>query len=140
MVYRGVWLCTDKRMNMDTIHMLFGYLGYAGLILLLIPLAILVRLLVKKSRWSLLRVTLVSIVGVAVSALWLHYGESVTGAERMGGKLGTQLATLLETACKGPKISFFVSSALSFGLFGHRWMLLLPRRDSLSTNLISGKS
>ncbi|MBE6253093.1 MAG: DNA translocase FtsK [Bacteroidales bacterium] len=101
-------------MNMDTIHMLFGYLGYAGLILLLIPLAILVRLLVKKSRWSLLRVTLVSIVGVAVSALWLHYGESVTGAERMGGKLGTQLATLLETACKGPKISFFVSSALFF--------------------------
>lgn len=114
MVYRGVWLCTDKRMNMDTIHMLFGYLGYAGLILLLIPLAILVRLLVKKSRWSVLRVTLVSIVGVAVSALWLHYGESVTGAERMGGKLGTQLATLLETACKGPKISFFVSSALFF--------------------------
>ena len=48
MVYRGIWLCADKRVNMDIIHMLFGYFGYAGLILLLIPLVIFVRLLVKK--------------------------------------------------------------------------------------------
>lgn len=110
----GGYLCAKYSINHTMDSLLFQYCGWAGLLLLLIPLVILVRLLVKNSRWSVIKVTLVSLVGVAVSALWLHYAEGITGAEGLGGRLGTQLAGLLETACKGPKISFFVSSALFF--------------------------
>lgn len=86
------------------------------MILLPIPFVIIVRMLVKKSRWSVLRVTLVSFVGVVVSSLWLHYSEGITGFEvgAMGGKLGVQLSSLLEKACGSKKLSFFISSALLF--------------------------
>ena len=61
--------------------MLSQYLGWAAWILLLIPLVLIVRLLVKRSRWSILRMTFVSISGVAVLALWLHYAETLCTAE-----------------------------------------------------------
>lgn len=92
------------------------YLGYAAWILLLIPLVLLVRLLVKRSRWSILRMTLVSITGVAVLALWLHYAETLCTAEpgSLVGALGTYLATELEGWIGGTPLSFFTSTALLF--------------------------
>ena len=90
------------------------WFGWAGLILLIIPLVLLVRLLVKKSRWSILRMTAVSIIGVAVVSLWLHFSESVTGAAplSMSGKLGFWLYEKLQGWTGSVKISFFISSGL----------------------------
>lgn len=92
------------------------YLGFAAWILLLIPLVLLVRLLVKRSRWSILRMTLVSLTGVAVVSLWLHYAEALVGAElnSYAGVLGTYLASLLEGWVGGTSLSFFISTALLF--------------------------
>ncbi len=92
------------------------YLGFAAWILLLIPLVLLVRLLIKRSRWSILRITLVSLTGVAVVSLWLHYAETLAGTEpnSYAGALGTYLASLLEGWVGGTPLSFFFSSALLF--------------------------
>lgn len=92
------------------------YLGWAAWILLLIPLVLLVRLLVRRSRWSILRMTLVSLTGVAVLALWLHYAETLCTAEpgSMAGSLGTHLASLLEGWIGSTPLSFFTTTALLF--------------------------
>ena len=69
------------------------WFGWAGLILLIIPLVLLVRILVKKSRWSILRMTIVSVTGVFIVSLWLHFAEIITGAVplSMSGKLVSSL-------------------------------------------------
>ena len=92
------------------------YLGLSVWILLLIPLVLLVRLLVKRSRWSILRMTLISLTGVAVMSLWLHYAEALVSAEpnSYAGSLGTDLASLLEGWVGGTPLSFFISTALLF--------------------------
>ena len=92
------------------------YLGWAAWILLLIPLVLVVRLLVKRSRWSILRMTLVSLTGVAVVSLWLHYAEALAGTEpnSYSGLLGSYLASVLEGWVGGTPLSFFISTALLF--------------------------
>ena len=92
------------------------YLGWAAWILLLIPLVLVVRLLVRRSRWSILRMTLVSLTGVAVVTLWLHYAEALAGAEpnSYAGAFGTYLASVLEGCVGGTPLSFFISTALLF--------------------------
>lgn len=92
------------------------YLGYSAWILLLIPIVLLVRLLVKRSRWSILRMTLVSLIGVAIVSLWLHYSEMLVAANHnsYAGALGTYLASLLEGWVGSTSLSFFISSALLF--------------------------
>ena len=74
------------------------WFGWAGLILLIIPLVLLVRILVKKSRWSILRMTIVSVTGVFIVSLWLHFAETITGAVplSMSGKLGFWLSDKLQ--------------------------------------------
>ena len=69
---------------------ILSWFGWAAFILLLIPLVLLVRLLVRRSRWSLLRMTIVSVLGVAIASLWFHYAETVVASEplALGGKLG----------------------------------------------------
>lgn len=92
------------------------WFGWAGLILLIIPLVLLVRLLVKRSRWSILRMTIVSVIGVAVASLWFHFAEVLAGAAplSMSGKLGLWLAEKLQGWTGSTKFSFFISSALFF--------------------------
>ena len=92
----------------------FQWFGWAGLILLIIPFVILVRLLVKKSRWSILRMTMVSVTGVFIVSLWLHYAETIAGTTplSMSGELGFWLSGKLLGWTGSAKISFFISSAL----------------------------
>ena len=92
------------------------WFGWAGLILLIIPLVLLVRLLVKRSRWSILRMTIVSVIGVAVVSLWFHFAEAITGAAplSMSGKLGLWLSEKIQGWTGGTKLSFFISTALFF--------------------------
>ena len=84
------------------------WFGWAGLILLIIPLVLLVRILVKKSRWSILRMTIVSVTGVFIVSLWLHFAEIITGAVplSMSGKLGFWLSDKLQGWTGSAKISF----------------------------------
>lgn len=91
-------------------------IGYAAWILLLIPIVFLVRLMVKRSRWSILRMTLVSLTGVAIVSLWLHYAEVLAAVEpnSYAGTLGTYLASLLEGWVGDTPLSFFISTALLF--------------------------
>ena len=91
------------------IGMITQYLGYAAWILLLIPIVLLVRLLVKRSRWSILRMMLVSLIGVAIVSLWLHYSEMLVAAvpNSYAGALGTYLASLLEGWVGSTPLSFF---------------------------------
>ena len=90
------------------------WLGWSAFILLLIPLALLVRLFVRRSRWSILRITIVSLVGVAIASLWLHFAETLAGSEplSMGGKLGSHLAEWLQGKTGGIRNAFFLSSGL----------------------------
>lgn len=92
------------------------YLGWAAWILLLIPLVLLVRLLSRRSRWSILRIVLVSLSGLAVISAWLHFAETTVGAAEgsLGGKLGGFLAGILTawTGQVGP--AFAISTVLLF--------------------------
>lgn len=88
------------------------YLGVSAWLLLLIPLVLLVRL----SRRSFLRMTLVSLTGVAICALWLSFLETLCGIEpmRFCGKLGVQLAGWLKGKTGGLTQSFIISTTLLF--------------------------
>ena len=92
------------------------YLGWAAWILLLIPLVLLVRLLSRRSRWSILRIVLVSLSGRAVISAWLHFAETTVGAAEgsLGGKFGGFLAGKLTawTGQVGP--AFAISTVLLF--------------------------
>ena len=92
------------------------YLGWSAWILLLIPLVLIVRLVSKRSRWSILRMCIVSITGVAIASLWFHYAEVLAAAETgsMGGLLGTKLATFIEGWVGSVSISFFIATVLLF--------------------------
>ena len=99
-----------------TDSLLFEWCGWAGFILILIPLALLVRLFVKRSRWSIIRMTIVAIMGVAIVSLWLHYADSILagGPMAMGGKLGLWLSGKVEGWTGSRRMSFFISSDLLF--------------------------
>ena len=92
------------------------YLGWAAWILLLIPLVILVRLFSRRSRWSIFRMVLVSLSGLAVISAWLHFAETTVGAAEgsLGGKLGGFFAGKLTawTGQVGP--AFAISTVLLF--------------------------
>lgn len=90
------------------------WLGWSAFILLLIPLVLLVRLFVRRSRWSIFRITIVSLVGVAIASLWFHFAETLAGSEplSMGGKLGSHLAEWLQGKTGGIRNAFFLSSGL----------------------------
>lgn len=92
------------------------YIGVSAVLLLLIPLVIIVRILVKKSRWSILKVSLVSITGVAITVLWLHFAEIASGVDELSwsGELGRQIADYLSSKVGSTKATFFISTALLF--------------------------
>ncbi len=92
------------------------YLGWAAWILLLIPTVIFVRIVSKRSRWSVLRITLVAILGVAVLAAWLHYVEPVLGVGpgTAAGRLGEFLSRKLDGWTGKTGLSFLVSTVALF--------------------------
>lgn len=96
--------------------LLTQYFGWSAWILLLIPLVLLVRLVSRRSRWSILRMTTVSLLGVATAALWLHYAEQLAGLEEgmLGGRLGCYLSDKLESQIGNPFPSFLISTGLLF--------------------------
>ena len=96
--------------------LLTQYFGWSAWILLLIPLVLLVRLVSRRSRWSIFRMTTVSLLGVATAALWLHYAEQLAGLEEgmLGGRIGCYLSDKLESQIGNPFPSFLISTGLLF--------------------------
>lgn len=64
-----------------------NFFGWPTLILLLIPVVILVRIFVRTSRWSILKVTGVAVFGTLISSAWLFYASLITGIN-LGGEWG----------------------------------------------------
>lgn len=98
------------------IETILQYLGWSFVALVPIPLVLLVRLLVRRSRWSILRVTIVSLIGVAVAALWLHYLEGISEVESgtLGGLLGVKLSGHIEDWVGKKLWAIVVANALFF--------------------------
>ena len=66
---------------------LYNYFGWPTLILLLIPVAILVRIFVRTSRWSILKVVGITALGTLISSAWLFYA-SIIANSNLGGEWG----------------------------------------------------
>lgn len=64
-----------------------NFFGWPTLILLLIPVVILVRLIVRTSRWSIIKMSIVAISGTLILSSWLFYASLITG-NNLGGEWG----------------------------------------------------
>ena len=96
---------------------LYNYFGWPTLILLLIPVAILVRIFVRTSRWSILKVVGITALGTLISSAWLFYASIITN-NNLGGEWGKAVAQWLAEVI-GDSSAFYLLSA---GLF--IWIIL----------------
>ena len=96
---------------------LHNYFGWPTLILLLIPVAILVRIFVRTSRWSILKVVGITALGTLISSAWLFYASIITNIN-LGGEWGKAVAQWLAEVI-GDSSAFYLLSA---GLF--IWIIL----------------
>ena len=116
---------------MLTINNLFGW---PTLILTLIPIAILVRIFVRTSRWSILKVSTISIFGVIISSAWLFYASLITNinlggewgraiGQWMAEKMGDASAFYLLSVCL---IAWIIISSLDLIISGARYFINKP--------------
>ena len=96
---------------------LYNYFGWPTLILLLIPVAILVRIFVRTSRWSILKVVGITALGALISSAWLFYASIITNIN-LGGEWGKAVGQWLAEVI-GDSSAFYLLSA---GLF--IWIIL----------------
>lgn len=88
-----------------------SFFGWPTLLLALIPIAVLVRLCVRTSRWSILKVSGISISGMLVLSVWLFYASVITG-RNLGGELGREVAMWLSDRLGDAAVFYGVSAAL----------------------------
>ena len=86
-----------------------NFFGWPTLILLLIPVVILVRLIVRTSRWSILKISIVAISGALLLSSWLFYASLISG-NNLGGEWGRILGIRMAENL-GDGVSFYLSSA-----------------------------
>lgn len=106
--------------NKDICYMtnwLNNFFGWSTLILALIPVAILVRIFVRTSRWSIMKVSAIAISGVIISSAWLFYSSLITNVN-LGGEWGREVGQWLAEKV-GDATAFYL---LSFGLLA--WIIL----------------
>lgn len=94
-----------------------NFFGWPSMILLLIPVAILVRIFVRTSRWSILKVTGIAVSGVLISSAWLFYASLITNVN-LGGEWGREVGQWMAEKV-GDATAFYL---LSFGLLA--WIVL----------------
>ena len=94
-----------------------NFFGWPTLILLMIPIVILVRLFIRTSRWSILKVSGISIFGTLISSAWLFYASLITSIN-LGGEWG-RIVGLWFSDKIGDSGAFYLLSA---GLFV--WIIL----------------
>ena len=69
------------------IELMNGLFGWPTLILALIPIVVLVRIFVRTSRWSILKISAIAVSGTVILSSWLFYASLITGVNH-GGMLG----------------------------------------------------
>ena len=85
-----------------------NFFGWPTLILALIPIVILVRILVRTSRWSVLKVSAIAITGAIITSSWLFYASLITKVN-YGGEWGQSIGQGL-TDMIGDASSFYLLS------------------------------
>ena len=94
------------------VNFLNSLFGWPTLILIMIPVVILVRIFVRTSRWSVLKVSSLAAVGTIVSSAWLFYASIITNVN-LGGEFGKAVGLWMADKM-GDSLTF---SMLSVGLF-----------------------
>ena len=79
------------------------------MILLLIPIVILVRIFVRTSRWSILKMSCIAISGTLLLSSWLFYASLITG-NNLGGEWGRFLGQRMAENL-GDGTTFYLLSA-----------------------------
>lgn len=108
--------------------------GWPTLILTLIPIAILVRIFVRTSRWSILKVSAITVLGVIISSAWLFYVSLITNINLggdwgraiglwMADKMGDASAFYLLSVCL---IAWIIISSLDLIISGARYFINKP--------------
>lgn len=114
--------------------MLNSFFGPPTLILTLIPLAILVRIFVRTSRWSILKVLAIALSGAILSSVWFFYASIITNVN-LGGEwgkyIGLWLAQKMGDASafyllSGALIIWIMLSSLDFIISGARYFINKP--------------
>ena len=114
--------------------MLNSFFGPPTLILTLIPLAILVRIFVRTSRWSILKVLVIALSGAILSSVWFFYASIITNVN-LGGEwgkyIGLWLAQKMGDASafyllSGALILWIMLSSLDFIISGARYFINKP--------------
>lgn len=114
--------------------MLNSFFGPPTLILILIPLAILVRIFVRTSRWSILKVLVIALSGAILSSVWFFYASIITNVN-LGGEwgkyIGLWLAQKMGDASafyllSGALILWIILSSLDFIISGARYFINKP--------------
>ena len=75
-------------------NMLSLLFGWPTLILALIPIVILVRILVRTSRWSIIKVSAIAISGAIITSSWFFYASLITNVN-YGGQCGQAIGQWL---------------------------------------------
>ena len=111
-----------------------NFFGWPTLILLLIPVVILVRIFVRTSRWSILKVSGVAVFGTLVLSTWLFYASLITGIN-LGGEWGKAVGQWLEDKV-GDSWAFyllstgllvwFIAASLDLIISGARYFINKP--------------
>ena len=86
-----------------------NFFGWPTLILLLIPVVILVRLIVRTSRWSILKMSIVTISGTLLLSSWLFFASLISG-HNLGGEWGRILGQWMAQNF-GDAAAFYLLSA-----------------------------
>lgn len=114
--------------------MLDTLFGWPTLILALIPLTILVRIFVRTSRWSVLKISAIAISGTIVSSAWLFYASLITDIN-LGGEWGKSISLWMADKI-GDAAAFYllsigfvlwiIFSSLDFIVSGARYFINKP--------------
>ena len=110
------------------------FFGWPTLILTLIPIAILVRIFVRTSRWSIVKISAIAISGVIISSAWLFYASLITNinlggdwgraiGQWMAEKMGDAAVFYLLSVCL---IAWIVLSSLDLIVSGARYFINKP--------------
>ena len=111
-----------------------NFFGWPTLILALIPIVILVRILVRTSRWSVLKVTAIAITGAIITSSWFFYASLITNVNyggQWGQAIGQWLAEKLGDASSFYLLSisliiWIIVSSLDFIVSGARYFINKP--------------
>lgn len=111
-----------------------NFFGWPTMILALIPIVILVRILVRTSRWSILKLSAIAVTGAIITSSWLFYASLITkvnyGGE-WGQSIGRWLAEMMGDAWSFYLLStsliiWLILSSLDFIISSARYFINKP--------------